>query len=94
MKSSAAIKAYNKVSVESNVVGADSHRLISMLFGGALLAISKAKNDIKRNDIPAKSDAIFKASNIIFRRVLRLDIFPLFCKSSHINLTKKYLHVK
>jgi len=70
MKSSAAIKAYNKVSVESNVVGADSHRLISMLFGGALLAISKAKNDIKRNDIPAKSDAIFKASNIISEGLL------------------------
>ena len=65
MNTSAAIKAYNKVGVESNVVGADPHKLISMLFEGALLSIAKAQNGIKRNDIPVKSDAIFKASAII-----------------------------
>lgn len=65
MNTSAAINAYNKVGVESKVTGADPHKLISMLFEGALLAIAKAKNGIMRNDIPVKSDAIFKASSII-----------------------------
>lgn len=65
MNTSTAINAYNKVSVESNVTGADPHKLISMLFEGALLSLAKAKNGIKRNDIPVKSEAIFKASRII-----------------------------
>ena len=65
MNTSAAINAYNKVNVESNVTGADPHKLISMLYEGALLSIAKAKNGIKRNDIPVKSEAIFKTSRII-----------------------------
>lgn len=70
MNTSAAINAYNKVGVESKVAGADPHKLVSMLFEGALLAIAKAKNGIMRNDIPVKSDAIFKASNIISEGLL------------------------
>lgn len=70
MNTSAAIKAYNKVGVESNVAGADPHKLVSMLFEGALLAIAKAKNGIKCKDIPGKADAIFKASNIISEGLL------------------------
>lgn len=65
MNTSAAIKAYNKVGVESGVIAADPHKLISMLFQGALLAIANAKNGIMRKDIPAKGEAIFKASTII-----------------------------
>lgn len=65
MNASLAIKAYTNVGVESNVIAADPHRLISMLYQGALLAIANAKNAIQRKDIPAKCAAISKAMLII-----------------------------
>lgn len=65
MNASLAIKAYTNVGVESNVIAADPHRLISMLYQGALLAIANAKNAIQRKDIPAKCAAISKALLII-----------------------------
>lgn len=65
MNATAASKAYAKVGVESGVVAADPHRLVSMLYQGALLAIANAKNGILRKDIPAKGAAISKAIAII-----------------------------
>lgn len=65
MNATAAIKAYNKVGVESGVTSADPVKLISMLYQGALLAIANAKNGILRKDIPAKGAAISKAIAII-----------------------------
>jgi len=65
MSSTAAISAYNKVGLESGVTAADPHKLISMLYQGALLAIANAKNGILRSDIPAKGKAISHAMLII-----------------------------
>lgn len=65
MYAATAIKAYAKVGVESGVTTADPHKLISMLYQGALLAIANAKNGIMRKDIPAKGAAISKAIMII-----------------------------
>lgn len=65
MSTSAAINAYNKVSIDSGVTSADPHKLISMLYQGALLAIANAKNGILRHDIPAKGKAISHAILII-----------------------------
>lgn len=65
MSTSAAISAYNKVGVESGVTSADPHKLISMLYQGALLAIANARNGILRKDIPAKGQAISHAILII-----------------------------
>jgi len=65
MNANAAIRAYNKVSVESGVTAADPHKLIAMLYQGALLAIANAKNGILRQDIPAKGKAISHAILII-----------------------------
>lgn len=65
MSTSAAISTYNKVGVESGVTSADPHKLISMLYQGALLAIANAKNGILRQDIPAKGKAISHAILII-----------------------------
>ncbi|MDP2762184.1 MAG: flagellar export chaperone FliS [Sideroxyarcus sp.] len=65
MNAITAIKAYNKVGVESGVISADPVKLISMLYQGALLAISNAKNGMMRKDIPAKGAAISKAIAII-----------------------------
>lgn len=59
------IKAYATVAVESGVSGADPHKLILMLYQGALLAIASAKNQISRNEIAAKGASISKAIMII-----------------------------
>lgn len=60
-----AISSYQKVGVESAVTAADPHKLISMLYQGALLAIANAKNGILRKDISAKGKAISHAIAII-----------------------------
>jgi flagellar protein FliS len=59
------LKAYSNVGVETSVGSADSHKLISMLFQGALLAIANAKNAMLRKDIPAKGKAVTHAIRII-----------------------------
>ena len=58
-------KAYSSVAIESGVLSADPHKLISMLYQGALLAIANAKNGILRKDISAKSTALNQAVQII-----------------------------
>lgn len=65
MNATAAVKTYAKVGVESGVAVADPHKLISMLYQGALLAIANAKNGILRKDTAAKGAAISKAIAII-----------------------------
>ncbi|MBI3222646.1 MAG: flagellar export chaperone FliS [Nitrosomonadales bacterium] len=65
MNTNTALKTYAKVGVESGVVAADPHKLISMLYQGALLAIANAKNSMLRKDIAAKGVAISKAIAII-----------------------------
>jgi len=65
MNTTTAINAYTKIGIESGVNAADPHKLISMLFQGALLAIANAKNGILRKDIAAKGAAISKALAII-----------------------------
>ena len=60
-----ALKAYTHVGIETGVDTADSHKLISMLYQGALLAIANAKNAMLRNDIPAKGKATSHAIRII-----------------------------
>ena len=65
MNATSAIKNYTKIGVESGVLAADPHKLIAMLFQGALLAIANAKNAMLRKDIPAKGVAISNAMAII-----------------------------
>jgi flagellar protein FliS len=65
MTATSALKAYAKVGIESSVIAADPHKLISMLYQGALLAVANAKTGILRQDIPAKGAAISKAIMII-----------------------------
>lgn len=65
MYKTAAINAYTKVGIESGITAADPHKLISMLYQGALLAIANGKNGILRDDIPAKGKAISHAMLII-----------------------------
>jgi flagellar protein FliS len=65
MNATAAINAYKDVSLETSANGADPHKLISMLFQGALLAIATAKHEMLREQTAAKGKAISKAISII-----------------------------
>ena len=61
--------AYAKAGIETGVETADPHKLILMLFEGALLAVASASLHMKRNenaaDVARKGEAISKAINII-----------------------------
>lgn len=60
-----AIDTYAQVGVETGVASADPHRLVLMLFDGALAAIASAKLALSRNEIAAKGMAITKAIAIV-----------------------------
>ena len=62
---SMAVNAYTNVAIDTNVAGADPHKLILLLYQGALLAISSAKNNMLRKNIPAKGKSISHAILII-----------------------------
>src|SRR5690606_3896591 len=57
--------AYAKVSVETGVNTADPHKLILMLFDGALLQVRTAGIAMQSKDIPGKGVAVSKAIEII-----------------------------
>jgi flagellar secretion chaperone FliS len=59
------ISAYQQIGFESEVRGADPHRLIMMLFDATEVALRTAKEQIAQKDIPGKSDSINKAIQII-----------------------------
>ena len=65
MNATTAIKAYTNVGLESGVTAADPHKLILLLYQGALLAISSAKNQMMRKEIEAKGKSISQAIMII-----------------------------
>jgi len=62
---SRAISAYVQTGVESGVPEADSHKLVAMLFDGALSAIADARLKLKAGDIPGRGKAISKAIAIV-----------------------------
>ena len=57
--------AYAKVGIETGVIAASPHKLIVMLFDGAIVAISNAINHMNNKDIAAKGHSISKAIAII-----------------------------
>lgn len=57
--------AYAKVGVETGVASASPHKLIVMLFEGALTAISSASALMAAGDVAGKGQAISKAISII-----------------------------
>ena len=60
-----ALKAYNEVGVETGVAAANPHKLVLMLFEGAMLAVASAKMHMQRNEIGKRGEAISKAIMII-----------------------------
>jgi flagellar protein FliS len=61
----AAINAYTKIEMDTGVASADPHKLILLLYQGALLAIGSAKNQMLRKEIAAKGKSISHAIMII-----------------------------
>lgn len=60
-----ALNAYAKVGVETGVEAATPHKLISMLYEGAIISVVSAMTHMQRKDIAAKGAAISKAIAII-----------------------------
>lgn len=57
--------AYAKVGLETGVVAASPHKLIVMLFDGALAALATAQQHMNTGNIPGKGQALSKAITII-----------------------------
>lgn len=57
--------AYAKVGIETGVIAASPHKLIVMLFEGAIVALSNAIMQMNNGDIAAKGHSISKAIAII-----------------------------
>ena len=58
-------KAYAKVGVETGVGAASPHKLIAMLFEGAIISVSSALEHMKNGDVARKGAAISKAIMIL-----------------------------
>jgi flagellar secretion chaperone FliS len=65
MNAFAAANSYKDVGLETSVMGADSHKLVAMLYQGALLAISEAKYEMQNRHTETKGKAVSKAISII-----------------------------
>lgn len=57
--------AYAKVGIETGVIAASPHKLIVMLYDGAIVALSNAAQHLKNGDFAAKGHSISKAIAII-----------------------------
>ena len=57
--------AYSKIGLETGVASADPHKLIMMLFDGAVLTLADAKRSMEEKRIPDKCKQIDQALNII-----------------------------
>jgi flagellar protein FliS len=62
---SSPISSYQKISLESEIQGADPVHLITLLFDGAQAALEKAQAQLAANDFRGKSDSLTKAILII-----------------------------
>jgi len=60
-----ALKQYQKLGIESEVSNASPHRLIQMLFEGALGRLAAAQGAMSRGDVAAKGELLGRAMSII-----------------------------
>lgn len=58
-------QAYARVGVETGVMAANPHKLILMLFDGALLSIATAIHALQEGNIAAKGESVSKAIDIV-----------------------------
>jgi flagellar secretion chaperone FliS len=69
-----ALKQYRQLGIESEVTHASPHRLIQMLFEGALGRLAAAQGAMERGDPAAKGEAIGKAIGIVSGLHASLDM--------------------
>ncbi|MBS3936825.1 MAG: flagellar export chaperone FliS [Sulfuritalea sp.] len=58
-------QAYARVAVETGVMSANPHRLILMLFDGALLSLAGARRALQEGEIATKGESVSKAIDIV-----------------------------
>lgn len=69
------VNAYSQVGVESSMADANPHKLILMLFDGAIKAVAKARLAMTKGEVAPKCEAISKAIAIVQEGLqLSLDI--------------------
>lgn len=59
------LNSYRQVSVETSLTDADPHRMIAMLYDGALEAVARARRELARDDIAARGAAVSHAIRIV-----------------------------
>lgn len=60
-----AAASYRNLDVQTMVDGADPHRLVEMLYDGAVVQVAKARHALARRDIAVKCEATTRAIRII-----------------------------
>lgn len=65
MNTSVGVNAYRDVGLETSVMNADPHQLVSLLFQGALMAIAQARIAMEAKQMDVKGRSISKAIAII-----------------------------
>jgi flagellar secretion chaperone FliS len=60
-----AANAYRSLDVETMVDGADPHRLVALLYDGAVAQIARARHALAKEDIATKCEATGRAIRII-----------------------------
>ena len=58
-------QAYAQVGIQSSVMSASPHKLITLLFDGAISALVRAEIHMQQQEVAARGKAIGKAVNII-----------------------------
>ncbi len=69
-----ALKQYQSVDLRATVETASPHKLIAMLFDGALSALAKAKGAIERDVIEERTQHLNKATEIVVGLKGSLDL--------------------
>ncbi len=70
----AALRQYQQVKVESEIDGASSHRLVTLLLDGAIARLSKAENALAAGEISARGEAVSETLSIIDNLRASLDM--------------------
>ncbi|NLD56356.1 MAG: flagellar export chaperone FliS [Burkholderiaceae bacterium] len=60
-----AAASYHTLDVQTSVDSADPHRLVEMLYDGAIVQVAKARHALTRQDITAKCEATSRAIRIV-----------------------------
>lgn len=63
--SRSALNAYSRAGVENSIAGASPHKLVMMLFDGAIMSVQRGKSCMQQGDVAAKGESISRAIAII-----------------------------